>query len=86
MTHIEVSTKDLLDHVRELQRRSDILDAVIERADRGLAFALDQLDHFTESDQWSRPWEYKRDAYAAILEAAFGLPEGSAVDVPASDK
>jgi hypothetical protein len=73
-----MNTEEMVAHIQELQKRSDRLDAVMERAGRGLDFAL------------GRPktiyWQAKIDAYTAVLEVAFGLPEASGVDVPSVDK
>lgn len=62
----------LIDHVKRLSDRSEVLDNVIERADRGLNFALQQIE-LTKGFPNAEYWTGKRDAYTAILEVILGI-------------
>jgi hypothetical protein len=69
---VTISVDAVVDHVQELQRRSDRLDAIMERASRGLDFAMAQQE-LTKGFPNAAYWEGKEHGYRAILEIGFGL-------------
>lgn len=73
---VTVEIDAIVDHVQELQRRSDRLDAIMARAGSGLDFALHQQE-LTKGFPNAQYWTGKVDGYRAILEVGFGLDAGS---------
>jgi hypothetical protein len=69
---VTIEIEAIVDHVQELQHRSDRLAAIMQRASRGLDFSLSQQE-LTKGFPNSEYWTGKVDAYTALLETGFGL-------------